>query len=155
CADVYHVPGGNPLPCLPGCWDVPLRWIVALGWFVAMALVAAGSGWSRAAVGAAILAKVVLEGDGFGWTPTFARISPWIIQALLLVALPLIPLVVSRVEEPRVVLALLALGRWREAYARSGGWRTALIAVAVVSIERGARAAFALTPDRWPHRVTK
>jgi hypothetical protein len=46
--------------------------------------------------------------------------------------LPLLPLVVWRVERPRVVLALLALGRFREARAQSGGVVMAVLAAAAV-----------------------
>jgi hypothetical protein len=129
-----------------------LREVVGLAWVAAIALIVAGSGWSRVAVGAGILIQVLAECSG----PIRADLTPLIaLQIFLIVALPLIPLVVLRVREPRLVVALLALGRWREALARSGGWRTALIAAAVVSLPHGTRAAFASYPESWPHRVNK
>jgi len=90
-------------------------------WIVSFALIAAGSRWARLAVAVAIAGQcaVSLGWWGRGWVPMCA---------------PLLPLVVLRLEEPRVVLALLALGRWREALARSGGVRAALVAAGVVSL---------------------
>jgi hypothetical protein len=149
--DLYQV-HGNPLPCLPGCWYSLLRWLAVLAMLGALALIALGSGWSRAMVGAVIFARLVNNSTN---ARSYDEITPLVVLGEFLALSPLLPLVLLRVGEPRLVLALLALGRWREALARSGGLRTALIAAAVVSLHRGARAAFASFPDYWPHRVTK
>jgi hypothetical protein len=50
--------------------------------------------------------------------------------------LGLLPLVAWRVEGPRVTVALLALGRVRDAWARAGGAVALLAAVPVVMLNR-------------------
>lgn len=94
----------------------------AASWLVALALIAAGSRWARPAMVATLAWHFALNwGWGWGWIP---------------MCVPLLPLVVWRVEEPRVVLAMLALGRWREAAARSGGVMVVAVAVATVATNR-------------------
>src|SRR5262249_9596438 len=137
-ANLYKVPPGNPLPCLPGCWYALLREPLAAAWLLVLALIAAGSPWSRVAVGAALLLRVVDECVDGRLLVEFS--PPLSVEIALGVSLPLLPLLVLRVNEPRIVVALLARGRWRDALVRSGGLRTALVAAALVSTDRGVRA---------------
>src|SRR4051812_7326833 len=73
--------------------------VLAATWMVAFALVTSGSRWARAAVAIAIVGQAAQRCGLRSWLPMCA---------------PLLPLAVLRAEEPRVVLALLALGRRRE-----------------------------------------
>jgi hypothetical protein len=151
--DFYDTPLGWMRDAFPGSWYFALRWFLAPAWLLAIALIAAGSPRSRAVVGVGILAQVVM-GCAESGRPFGEFIPHWAMQNFLPMCLPLLPLVVLRVEEPRVVLALLALGRWREALARSGGFRTALVAAALVSLNHGAWDVLKRCPDfftslRW------
>ncbi len=133
CLDVWRTPLGETLTLLPEHWFIAMHWILAPAWIAAIGLILADSPWSRAFVAAAILMRVVVgaaHAASYGGVPDPAFTAGFFVP----MCLPLLPLVLMRVEEPRVALALAALGRWREAAARSGGVRALLVAVAVLSV---------------------
>jgi hypothetical protein len=104
------------------------------GWIATVVLLVAGSRWARPAVATMILLRVAEAG-----IHTYERQLGHADATLFVSVLaPVLPLVVLRLEEPRVVLALAALGRWREALARSGGVVALLIALAVLSTHEAA-----------------
>jgi hypothetical protein len=98
-------------------------WPMAALWIASCALIAARSRWARAVVALGILAQVLIgltEGARLAGLPGVSgSLAFWLSFSLPMCA-PLVPLVLWRVEEPRIVVGLLALGRWREARARSG-----------------------------------
>lgn len=150
----YYRPFGETLSLIleqPGLWWTAGECVMPLLWLTALVLVVRGSPRARGVVALAILARAALA-----WAPEYAPFvsvaREWL-HSWLPVCLPLLPLVVIRVEEPRVVVALAVLGRWRQALAQSGGWRAGLVALALISLHRGAVAA--LSSDHWPHRVTQ
>lgn len=113
----------------PSSWWIAGFWLLFPGWLAVIAALAAGSRWARAGVALMILGRV-----GVAYAQTHAlQTTDTGAQLFVPLFVPLLPLVVLRVEEPRVVLALLALGRWREALARSGGVVALLVALAVLS----------------------
>jgi hypothetical protein len=110
--------------------DPSWGWQVATAWVAALVLVAAGSRWARLAVGAAMVLHAVVAG---GEAVHCDRVL-FVLTRFLPMSVPLLPLLVLRVERPRVVLALAALGRWREARARFGGVGVLAVAAALVSL---------------------
>jgi hypothetical protein len=109
-----------------------LTWPIAVLYLVLLALVAAGSRWARPVAALTILGRIALgfaEGRHYGGVPSFAFTMRFAMPAL-----PLLPLALLRVEAPRVVLALLAHRRWREAALRFGGAVPVLVAAGVVSL---------------------
>jgi hypothetical protein len=113
----------------PSSWWIAGFWVLFPGWLAVVALLAAGSRWARAGVALMMLGRV-----GVAYAQTHAlHTTDTDTQLFVPLFAPLLPLVVLRVEEPRVVLALLALGRWREALARSGGVVALLVALSVLS----------------------
>jgi hypothetical protein len=99
--DCYDTSPGWVLDVLPGRWYLALYWFLAPAWLLAIALIAAGSSRSRAVVGVAILTRVVM-GCAESGRPFGEFIPHWAMQNFLPMCLPLFPLVVLRVEEPRV-----------------------------------------------------
>ena len=133
CLDAYHTPIDETLSLLPEHWFVAMSWVLAPAWIVAAGLVLAGSGWSRAFVAATILMRVIAgtaRATSYGGVPDPAFTA----RFFLPMCLPLLPLVVMRADNPRVVLALAALGRWREAAARSGGAHAIFAAATLLSV---------------------
>jgi hypothetical protein len=105
-------------------------------WLLVLGAIAAGSRWARAAMGAAIVAQGVVgvtEALRYG-APVELSFVLWFFVPM---SLPLLPLVVLRVEQPREALALVALGRVREGWARAGGMSTILVAAALISLNHG------------------
>jgi len=131
-AGLSHLPEG-----WPRLWWTPFYVLIFPGWLAAVALLVAGSRRARLAVTMMVLARIAVAA-----VETHAMQMPdGGAQYIVPLFLPLLPLVVLRVEEPRVVLALAALGRWREALARSGGVVALLVALAVLSTHLSAREA--------------
>jgi hypothetical protein len=121
----------------PGFWPSAVAWLMAPVWIAALVSVCCGVGWSRIAVGVAICAQVVVgttEAAGYGGPLGL----PFALRFFGPMSLPLLPLVVLRAAEPRAVLVSLAGGWWREALGRFGGLRTSVVAVALISLNRGA-----------------
>jgi hypothetical protein len=128
-----------------GDWWPASYWLFAPGWLAVIVLLATGSRWTRPVVAVLMCAHFTVD---------FARAShatasciqtlgipcevssPW--REAVPLFLPLLPLAVLRVERPRVVLALAALGRVREARARFGGVGTLLVAAVLLSTHSGA-----------------
>jgi hypothetical protein len=111
--------------------------VVAVGWITALAFIAAGSRWSRGVVVAAIFAQAATgyaSATDYGSPPS----APFALLFFLPMCLPLLPLVVLPVEQPRIALALIGLGRWREARSMLGGVGPLLVAAALVTLNRGA-----------------
>jgi hypothetical protein len=113
-------------------------WHVAAVWAVALSLIIVGSRWSRVAVAAAISMQALVavrSASSYAGEPD----SVWfVLRFFLPMCVPLLPLLVLRVEQPRVALALAALGRWSEARVRFGGIGVLAVAIAVISLNRGA-----------------
>lgn len=61
---------------------------------------------------------------------------PWVLTFFLPMSLPLLPLLVLDPERPRVTLALVAAGRWRDAAEQLAGWRWLSVAAALVLLNR-------------------
>jgi len=136
--DAYHRPLGDSLRALPASWFCAASWPLAAAWLSALVLIVRGSPWSRVVMGGAILAQILVgaaEAASYGGAPNPTSFT---LRFFLPMCLPLLPLVVLRVGRPRVVIALAALGRWREAWARFGGLGPLAVAVALVSVNRGA-----------------
>lgn len=133
-------------------WDLPSlhsaqgfaggTWLTAVLWLTALTLVAAGSRLARLGIAVAILAQAVIgamQAVGHTYAPREpAYVAAFVLSLFLPMCLPLLPLVVLRVEEPRLVLALATLGRWREARARFGGLGPLAVALALLSLHAGA-----------------
>jgi hypothetical protein len=114
----------------------PLQVSMAGAWFVSAALFLVGARWARGALGVAMLAQALygtVTAIHFADTPDV----PFVLRYFLPMSLPLLPLLWLGAERPRVVLAMIALGRWRDAGRELGGgraWVTVLVAVGLVSI---------------------
>ncbi len=116
---------------------------MVFAWMLACALLAAGSPWARGAVAVAILAqlahgafeavKYLTPGD-ISQLPTSYIVRAALLHSGIALCLGMLPLVAWRAERPRVVLALLAVGRVRDAWARSGGGLALLAAVPVIGL---------------------
>jgi hypothetical protein len=109
---------------------------VAALWLVALLFIAAGSRWARLAVAAAILGQVAfgLREGAERWSADFPL--AWVLIPIVPVCVPALPLAFVRVESPRVVVALVVLGRWREAAARVGSVVPVLVAAGVFAGNR-------------------
>lgn len=124
-------------------------WLAAALWLVAAAMIAIGAKRARTAVAAAILAQAVL-GASEGLTHAEDLRDSWVWGSHVVgtfglfvpLCLPALPLVFFRVERPRVVLSLLGVGRWREAWARSGGVGVLMVTIAVLWMHVGLRDLF-------------
>lgn len=120
-------------------WSTP----VMFAWMLACVLLATGSRWARAAVVLGVLVQLThgaFEAAMY-LTPGDLRDVPMknIVRAVLAhsgiaLCLGMLPLVAWRLERPRVVVALLAVGRFREAWARSGGALALLAAMPVIAL---------------------
>jgi hypothetical protein len=112
-------------------------------WMVVCGLLAAGSRWARAAVAVAILAqlthgafeavKYLTPGD-ISQFPMLFIVKAALRHSGIALCLGMLPLIAWPIERPRVVLALLGLGRVRDAWARSGGGLALLCAVPVIAL---------------------
>jgi hypothetical protein len=114
-------------------WSQGLQW-GACAWLAYVA----GRAAIRA-VHAPIGAHVVLAVAGYAFAAEYGG-PPSVAFALMFfvpMSLPLLPLVVLPVP-PRIFLALIGLGGWREARSRLGGVGPLLVAVALVTLNRGA-----------------
>lgn len=124
---------------------------VMFTWMLACVLLVGGSRWARAAVVLAILAQLthgVFEAVKY-LTPGDLTDVPMkvIVRAVLrhsgiALCLGMLPLVAWRVERPRVVVALLALGRNRDAWARSGGAVAMFAAMPVIVLNHATMSFF-------------
>ena len=116
---------------------------VLFAWMLAGVLLATGSRWARAAVvlgilvqlthGALEAVKYLTPGD-LGDVPTKDVVRAALSHSGVALCLGLLPLVAWRLERPRLVLALLALGRFRDAWARSGGGIALLATMPVLAL---------------------
>lgn len=116
---------------------------VMFAWILACVLLVTGSRWARAVVvlgilvqlahGALEAVKYLTPGD-LGDVPMKAVVRATLGHSGLALCLGMLPLVAWRLERPRLVLALLALGRFRDAWARAGGGIALLAAVPVVAL---------------------
>lgn len=106
-------------------------------------LLLAGSRWARASVGLAIVVQLApgIHEVAQRWDPDLWReigVSSPTIRALDMcgveACLPLIPLVLWRIDRQRVALALLAMGRGRAAWERAGGAVAALAALPMLAL---------------------
>ncbi len=64
-------------------------------------------------------------------------------------SLPVLPLLFMQPDRPRLTLALLAMGRWRDAVAQLAGFRWPLVAVGVALLNRAGWGA--LRGIRWEY----
>ena len=112
-------------------------------WTVAFGLLLAGSRWARAAVALAVVAQLAFGYQEAAWLypasswPQLGNLTTAMLAlhtSGLASCLAMAPLVLWRLDEPRAALALLALGRRREAWLRSGGALSLLAAVPVVAL---------------------
>jgi hypothetical protein len=122
-------------------------------WILACALLAVGSRWARAAVAFGILGQLAFGLHEAAWlyppeTWTQLGVATVVRSALhcsgVALCLGMVPLVAWPLEGPRVVLALLALGRFREAWARSGGAVALMAAVPIVALNHATLALLGL-----------
>jgi hypothetical protein len=116
-------------------WHGP-RLVVAAAWLVAFAL--CWTRWSRPAVATAMVVQMATSlADAAGYEGDMH--AAWALTFWLPMSLPLLPLLFFRKpNRPRLTLALLAMGRWREAMAELSGWRWPLVAAGVVLLNRSA-----------------
>lgn len=123
----------------------------ALPWLIACVCIAVGSRWARASVLLGILVQLIYGVSTavflyprYTWPQL--GMSCVVLSSLqctgIAMCLGMLPLVLWRVEHPRVVLALLALGRWRDAWARSGGAVAVLAALPVIALNHALRDVF-------------
>lgn len=137
-----------------GVWVIP---IAAAGHFpsghalkmapliLAAVLFAARSRWARAAIalGVAVQFALGVETAAFLYKPyvwpeigTYAAVSGVLGCLGLAMCLPLVPLLAWPLDAPRATLAMLARGRFRDAWVGSGGVVALLTAVPVVTLNR-------------------
>lgn len=113
--------------------------LLAAVWLAALALT--WTRWSRVGVAVALVVQAVVgtmiamsdEGEVHLW---------WVLTFWLPMSLPLLPLLFMEPERPRLTLALLAVGRWRDAIAQLRGWRWLFVAAGVVLLNRAGWATF-------------
>ena len=114
-------------------------------WAAALGVLACSSRWGRGVVALGIFAQLacgLVEAARIYPPEVFADISvhrlamSWLWRSGVALCLPLVPLVAWRAEPLRVTVALLAMGRWRDAWTRSGGTVALLAAAPVIAINR-------------------
>jgi hypothetical protein len=107
--------------------------LLAAVWLAALALT--WTRWSRVGVAVALVVQAVagtVEAAGYGGEMHFA----WALKFWLPMSLPLLPLLFMEPDRPRLTLALLAVGRWRDAVAQLTGFRWLVVAAGVVLLNR-------------------
>jgi hypothetical protein len=119
---------------------------LAVMWLAAFVLI--WTPWSRVGLAAALAVQAVA-----GTVDAAAYDGPmhlaWALTFWLPMSLPLLPLLFMQPQRPRLTLALLALGRGRDALALLTGFRWPLVAVAVVLLNRAGWAV--LRGFRWEY----
>jgi hypothetical protein len=126
-------------------WHCPLfpgpDFLPSLGWFTYTRLLAAvwiaalllsWTRWSRAGVAVAIAMQAIVGSIGAAMKFDLW----WSITVWIPMSLPVIPLIFMEPERPRLTLALLMVGRWRDACAQLKGWRWLLVAVGTALLNR-------------------
>jgi hypothetical protein len=109
------------------------RSALAAVWIAALALT--WTRWSRAGVAVAVVVQGVLGTIEAARYPGEMHLG-WALTFWLPMSLPVLPLLFMEPERPRLTLALLAVGRWRDAIAQLSGWRWLGVAAAVVLLNR-------------------
>jgi hypothetical protein len=107
--------------------------LLAAVWLAALALT--WTRWSRVGVAVAMVVQAVagtVDAAGYEGPMHVA----WALTFWLPMNLPLIPLLFMEPDHPRLTLALLAAGRWRDAVARLMGFRWLIVAAGVVLLNR-------------------
>jgi hypothetical protein len=121
-------------------------WLVAALWLLAVGMVAAGAGRARSAVVVAIVAQTALGLHEAVSHPADMQVLPFpeskvalVLGLFVPVCLPALPLAFLRVTRPRLAIAQLALGRWREAREQAGGVGVLMVTIAVLCLHVGLR----------------
>jgi hypothetical protein len=116
----------------------PSEFFAAAAWLVALLLL--WTRWSRAAVGLAIGTWALQSATACAVFPdAHLAVRAWAFQ--LTTILPLLPLLVLEPERPRLTVALVLVGRWRDARRELAGWRWVAIAAGLYLLERSANRA--------------
>ena len=118
---------------------------LVFAWCAALVALAVSPRWARGVVAAGVLAQLAYglhEAARIYPPEVFADVSvhrltmAWLRRSGVALCLPLVPLVAWHAHELRVTVALLAMGRGRDAWTRSGGALSLIAAVPVMAINR-------------------
>jgi len=122
------------------------RSLLAAVWLAALALT--WTRWSRVGVVIALVVQAVagtVDAAGYEGELHVA----WALTFWLPMSLPLLPLLFMEPDRPRLTLALLAVGRWRDAVAQLAGFRWLFVAAGVVLLNRAGLDVLRGWVDSW------
>jgi hypothetical protein len=116
----------------------PSEIIPTAAWGLAFALI--WTRWSRIAAGAAIGLWALQSALACTVFPSaHEAVRAWAFG--LPMVLPLLPVLAIPPERPRLTLALILVGRWRDAIRELAGWRWIAVAAGIYLLDRSANAA--------------